>query len=140
MAASAWARVAQMATPLPAANPSALIATGNLKRPRAAMASAGSSNASARAVGTPAARMIFLAKTLLPSSRAAAREGPKTGSPSAAQASTMPAQSGASGPTTIKSGRLALAQSVTAATSSAASGRLRASAAVPALPGAQKIS
>ncbi len=46
--------------------------------------------------------MSFLAKALSASSRAAAREGPKTATPVSASASVTPAASGASGPTTTR--------------------------------------
>ena len=51
-------------------------------------------------MGTSAWRSRSLQKTLLASSSAAARRGPKTRSPASSKASTMPAASGASGPTT----------------------------------------
>jgi hypothetical protein len=57
----------------------------------------------ARAVGTPAAAITSFAKALLPSSRAAAAEGPKARMPAARTASQTPATSGASGPTTTRS-------------------------------------
>ena len=56
------------------------------------------------AVGTPAASMISLANALEPSSRAAARVGPEgRRCPRRPSASTRPATSGASGPTTTRS-------------------------------------
>ena len=85
-------------------------------------------------------RITSLAKTLLPSSSAAWREGPNTRSPSLSNASTSPATSGASGPTTVRSIRSLRAKSNSPAMSVAASSRFTASRAVPALPGAQKIS
>ena len=45
----------------------------------------------------------FFAKTLLPSSCAASAAGPKIRRPAARNASTTPATSGASGPTTVRS-------------------------------------
>ena len=77
---------------------------------------------------------------VLPSIRAAAAEGPKTVSFSATKRSVIPAHSGASGPTTVRSGRFFFAQSSRARTSVAERSRLVPSDAVPALPGAQKIS
>jgi hypothetical protein len=53
-------------------------------------------------------RMISLEKIFEPSSWAPCLSGPKTGSPSAWKASTMPATSGASGPTTVSSTALSL--------------------------------
>ena len=137
IAASASARVWAMTTPLPAARPSALITTGSPKSPKAATAASESVKTAARAVGTPAAVMTSFAKALLPSSRAAALLGPKTRRPSASSRSVSPAQSGASGPTTVRSGRFAFAQATMAGRSSAPMGRLAARAAVPAFPGAQ---
>ena len=55
------------------------------------------------AVGTRAAAMIDLAWAFEPSSRAASATGPKAATPAAWQASTKPATSGASGPTTTRS-------------------------------------
>ena len=52
----------------------------------------------APAVGTPAATITSFANAFEPSSRAAAADGPKHGTPAAAQASASPATSGASGP------------------------------------------
>src|ERR671922_234974 len=49
-----------------------------------------------------------LVKPFEPSSRAAAFEGPKVRKPAASRSSTMPATSGASGPTTTKSIRRAI--------------------------------
>ena len=51
----------------------------------------------------PAAAMTSFAKALLPSSRAAAADGPKQAMPAARTASATPATSGASGPTTTRS-------------------------------------
>ena len=60
----------------------------------------------ARRSGCRLAAHSSLVKALEPSSRAAARLGPKALMPAAARSSTMPATSGASGPTTTRSIRL----------------------------------
>ena len=54
--------------------------------------------------GTPASAMTCLANALLPSSRAAAADGPKHAMPRARTASATPATSGTSGPITTRSG------------------------------------
>ena len=56
-----------------------------------------------RAVGTLAAAMTSLANALLPSSCAAAADGPKTRNPLARRTSATPATRGASGPMTTRS-------------------------------------
>ncbi len=137
IAASACAVVSATTTPFPAARPSALITTGRPYAASAAFAAAASVNVRARPVGTPAASMTSFAKRLDPSMRAPAATGPNAFTPIFSSASTSPLQSGASGPTTTRSGRFASAHAATAATSSAPMARFVASAAVPALPGAQ---
>jgi exodeoxyribonuclease VII large subunit len=57
--------------------------------------------------------------------------------PAAARSSTMPAQSGASGPTTTRSILCDLANAITAAWSAMSSATTSHSLAMPALPGAQ---
>src|SRR5215471_16672403 len=79
-----------------------------------------------------------LVKPLEPSSCAAARLGPKALMPAAVRSSTMPAQSGASGPTTTRSMFCALQNAITAAWSATSSATTSQSRAMPALPGAQK--
>ena len=69
--------------------------------------------------------------------RAPTAHGPNAFTPTFESSSTSPLQSGASGPTTTRSGLFASAQAAMPATSSAPSARFVASAAVPALPGAQ---
>ena len=83
--------------------------------------------------------MISLANTLLPSSCDASLLGPNTASPCSSKRSVSPTTSGASGPMTVRSTSSRLAKSSSARRSSAAMGTLSASAAVPALPGAQKM-
>ena len=90
------------------------------------------------AVGMPWRARKSLVKALEPSSRAAAAVGPKQRRPAASKASTMPATSGASGPTIVRSTR-----SLAREARPAPRGRLRrrrrcvhrGSRAVPALPG-----
>ena len=86
---SASSTVAQTATPFPAARPSALITTGAPWVLTYARAGSASSNVTDRAVGTFAASMICLAKTLLPSICAAALDGPNTRKPSALSLSAL---------------------------------------------------
>ena len=78
-----------------------------------------------------------LVKPLEPSSRAAHLVGPNALMPAASRSSTMPAQSGTSGPTTTKSIFLSLQKAITAAWSAMSSAHASASCAMPALPGAQ---
>ena len=88
-----------------------------------------------------AAAISSFAKAFDPSSSAAAWVGPKAGMPAASSASTAPTTSAASGPITARSTWRALASATIASMSSAAtSGNTSASAAMPALPGAQRIS
>src|SRR5215471_11292811 len=77
-----------------------------------------------------------LVKPLEPSSCAAERLGPKALMPAAVRSSTMPAQSGASGPTTTRSIFCALQNAITAAWSAMSSATNSHSRAMPALPGA----
>ena len=81
--------------------------------------------------------MRFLAKTLLPSMRAAALLGPKVRTPAAFIASTMPSASGSSGATTAKSTACSFANATIPSRSVALMGTHSASAAMPPLPGAQ---
>src|SRR5437016_5630006 len=83
-------------------------------------------------------RRKSFANALEPSSRAGARRGPKHLRAPAANSSTMPATSGASGPMIVNSTRSERASATNAAMSSAATSTLRTfgSAAVPAFPGA----
>src|SRR3954462_4141779 len=79
-----------------------------------------------------------LVKPLEPSSRAAALLGPNDLIPAAARSSTIPAASGASGPTTTKSTLLVRQNAITAAWSATSSAIHSASLAMPALPGAHQ--
>jgi len=71
----------------------------------AACASAADEHVTARAVGTPASTITDFANALDVSSMAAARVGPTIASLAARKASTTPASSGASGPTSVQSTR-----------------------------------
>src|SRR5437588_4920450 len=93
------------------------------------------------AVGTPTARISSFEYALDPSMRAAAAVGPNARIPSSVRASTRPATSGASGPTTTRSMPSSLAARTIPSTSSAAISRHGTrSPAMPALPGAQTSS
>ncbi len=78
-----------------------------------------------------------LVKPFEPSSADAAAVGPKALIPASVSRSTMPATSGASGPTTTKSMAFSFAKATMPSMSSAAMGTHAASSAMPALPGAQ---
>ena len=85
--------------------------------------------------------MISLQNAFEPSSNAPADPGPKQAIPAAAHASATPATSGASGPTTTRDTPSARAAATTAAPSSADTPESsRASAAIPAFPGAHSNS
>ena len=96
-------------TPLPAERPSALTTTAPGWASMKASAAATSSKTPNAAVGTPASRISRLANAFEPSISAAARDGPKNGSPAARIASPSPAASGTSGPHTTRSARSATA-------------------------------
>src|SRR2546421_3517571 len=125
-------------TPLPAARPLALTTSGARWLRSHAASKLSRVKVAELAVGMRWRRRNSLAKALEPSSRAAARLGPKHLSARAANASTAPATSGASGPMMVRSTCSETASCTSPATSSAATFTLRtlASAAVPALPGA----
>src|SRR5256884_3825361 len=125
-------------TPLPAARPLALTTSGARWLRSHAASKLSRVKVAELAVGMRWRRRNSLAKALEPSSRAAALLGPKHLSPRAANASTAPATSGASGPMMVRSTCSEAASCTSPATSSAATFTLRtlASAAVPALPGA----
>ena len=104
IAASASATVAATTTPLPAARPSALTTIGAPRRRTKSRAATGVLEplpARGRDAGGVAHRS--LAKVLLPSSRAAAADGPQQAMPAGPIASARPATSGASGPGTTRS-------------------------------------
>src|SRR6266850_1370440 len=137
-AACAASMESAITTPLPAARPLALTTSGA----RWLRSHAGSKLSRVKvaefAVGMRCRRRNSLAKALEPSSRAAAWLGPKHFSPRAANASTTPATSGASGPMMVRSTCSEAASCTSPATSCAATFTLRTldSPAVPALPGA----
>src|ERR1043166_4611136 len=82
--------------------------------------------------------MNALAKSLELSSRAASRVGPTIASPAARNASTMPAASGASGPTTVSPIASAFAKATSSAMSVIGTWVSSDSSPVPPLPGATK--
>ena len=142
MAAIARASSVATVTPLPAASPSALTtarppssSTNASTFPRSRSQSA-RSKVAARAVGIRARSIRSFAKAFDPSSRAAARPGPKARRPRARSSSARPATSGASGPITTRSASSSSASRSCASTSSAAAGWQVAIDAIPALPGA----
>ena len=140
-AATAALRSLQTKTPLPAAKPSAFTTTGTSSRAsRYSRARAIERNSSNIAVGTSPRWRICLQKSLLPSSCAAFAVGPKMRKPAAVNTSTIPATSGASGPTTVRSMARLCANATNAGISSPVSGTFSAIAAVPALPGATNTS
>ena len=87
----------------PARRPSAR--RGRRRSPSAPRPARRSRTRRGTAVGTPASRISSFANALLPSRRAASARGPNARRPSASSASTRPATSGASGPTTVRSTR-----------------------------------
>src|SRR6185437_2253484 len=112
--ASAAASSSVTRTPLPAANPSSFTTYGGPNSASAARTCSAVSHNRDRAVGTPAAAITSLAKALLPSSAAAAADGPKQAIPAARTVSAAPATSGASGPITTRSARQSVASAATA--------------------------
>ena len=98
--ARASSALSQIATPFPAAKPSAFKTYGGGRPPIHSAASAGLSQTQKSAVGIPCRRINSFAQILDDSNLAAARVGPKTQTPRAARSSAIPAAKGASGPTT----------------------------------------
>ncbi len=86
----------------------------------------------ARGVGIPCRRQNSLVNTLLPSSSAAARDGPTSSRPRRANSSAMPRTSGSSGPTTVRS---TLSDDANSASSTVASAAIGTQVAMPAIPG-----
>ena len=145
MACCASACDAATTTPLPAAKPSALITTGESADPnsplrRCAITSAGESAVRNAAVGTPCLAINSFAKILLPSKRAAMRVGPTIGKLFASNRSTMPAASGASGPTKVRSIPSDSTKAASCVCWSTGIFTSRATCAMPAFPGAQNSS
>src|SRR5690606_16078015 len=135
-AACAWSRSVATTTPLPAASPSALITMGAPRASMYACAAAASEKVSYSAVGMPWRFMKALAKSFDDSSWAAARVGPKIFRPRARKMSTMPAASGASGPTTVNATCSRSASAARVCGSLTGMLRTPGSRAVPPLPGA----
>ena len=104
MASAASARSAATVTPLPAARPSAFTTARPPSSSTNATAASTSRNRPQRAVGTPRVAITSFANAFEPSIRAAAAFGPNTLRPASRRASPRPATSGASGPTTTRSG------------------------------------
>jgi hypothetical protein len=128
-------------TPLPAARPSAFKTMGAVRASTCRWAAAALSNSVKAADGTPWRAMNSLEKILLPSSRAAAFEGPNTARPASRKRSASPSTSGPSGPTSVRSTASRRASVRSPSTSFAlTSGKLRPTSAVPGLPGAIKTS
>ena len=137
IAATASSRCVATVTPLPAASPSALITARPPSSSTNATAFSTSSNAPARAVGTPLRAITSFANALEPSMRAASADGPKTWCLRFRNESARPATSGASGPTTVRSTACWSTKLTMESTSSVAtSGKQSAIAAMPAFPGA----
>ena len=113
----------QMITPLPAASPDALMTTGAPMRRIAPFASAGDDHVIGARRGDAGVRASTFSRTPSTSRSApAARVGPKIGSPAARNASTMPASSGASGPTSVQS-TFCAPRHITSASTSRADGK-----------------
>ena len=102
-ASSPSSRERHMMTPLPAARPSAFTTKGGSVSPILASACPMSVKTAYSPVGIPYFFIRFFEKVLLPSSSAAAFEGPKTRRPSFSKKSVIPSQRGCSGPTTVRS-------------------------------------
>ncbi len=137
IAAFASAAVIAITTPLPAANPSALMTIGAPVFSTCACAADVSENRAHPAVGAPQASQISLVNALDASSRAAAAEGPKVRIPPARNASATPAAKGASGPTTTKSTAFSTANANTAPPSSTSISAHSANWRYPDCPGPQ---
>src|SRR5438477_1295825 len=135
-AACASSREAATTTPLPAARPSALTTIGAARASMYACASAASVNVWKAAVGIRWRVMNVFAKSFELSSCAAARVGPKMRKSAARNASTIPAASGASGPTMVIATGSLRANSTSAAISVNSTLVTPGSRAVPAFPGA----
>ena len=129
--------VLQINTPLPKASPSAFSTIGIFAVSRYASASFGSVKFSYPAVGMLYFFMRSLEKAFDPSRIAAFLRGPNTFSPSASNTSTIPPTNGSSIPTIVKSIACSFAKATSLSNSMAPIGTHSASAAIPALPGAQ---
>src|SRR3954466_4299587 len=138
MAACASSMLAATTTPFPAASPSALITIGAPRLATKALARSALWNVRCGAVGMLWRTMNALAKSLDDSSCAAARVAPKILMPASRKASTAPAASAASGPTTVRWMPSFFANASSSATSESAMFSSPLSRAVPPLPGATK--
>src|SRR5688572_15591296 len=136
IAPCASATLAATTTPFPAARPSALTTIGAPRLVTKAFASSALSKVLCSAVGILCRAMKLLAKSLDASSCAAARLGPKIFRPASRNASTTPAASGASGPTTVSRIFSFLAKAMSSAVPVMATLSTPFSVAVPPLPGA----
>src|SRR6266850_3601445 len=138
MAACASSTLAATTTPFPAASPSALITIGAPRLATKALARSALWNVRCSAVGMLWRTMNALAKSLEDSSCTAARVAPKILIPASRKASTTPAASAASGPTTVSWMPSFFANATSSATSESATFSRPFSRAVPPLPGATK--
>jgi hypothetical protein len=138
-ASAASARSSATTVPLPEASPSALITSGYPQGAFLTKASADSfeGQTSNRGEGIWWRDMNSRAKTLDPSSSAAARLGQKMVSPRRWNSSAMPRTIGSSGPTTVRSAPIVCAKSAISTMLDVSMGTMSASAAIPAFPGAQ---
>ena len=124
-------------TPFPAARPSALTTKGRficLIQLRALFKSV---KVEYSAVGILYFFMRFLEKTLLPSSSAAAWQGPNIFKPFSSNKSTIPSDNGCSGPTIVSSIEFLTAKSISESKSDTEISTHCASLVIPAFPGAQ---
>lgn len=135
-AARASSLVMATTTPLPAARPSALITMGAPFSSTKALASARLSHTLKKAVDTPYFSISSLEKILEPSISAALALGPKMVRPRALNTSTIPATSGASGPTTVRSMACFSAQSARPSRSAISRSTHSARSFMPGFPGA----
>src|SRR3954468_3995000 len=138
MAACASSTLAATTTPFPAASPSALITIGAPRLATKVLARSALWNVRWSAVGMLCRTMNALAKSFEDSSCAAARVAPKILMRASRKASTAPAASAASGPTTVRWMPSFLANATNSATSESAMFSRPLSRAVPPLPGATK--
>ena len=123
-------------TPLPAARASSLTTYGGPNAASAWSAWPGVPQVNEAAVGMPASAITCLAKDFEPSILAAAASGPKHGMRASRRASAAPATSGASGPTTTRSGPSLRASARMPSGVGGVSGWVCARASMPGLPGA----
>ena len=135
----ASSRVLQISTPFPRASPSAFNTIGNFAVSKYLSASLASVKFSYAAVGILYFFMRSFENAFEPSRIAAFFFGPKHLSPAFSNSSTIPPTSGSSMPMIVKSMALSFANDTSLSNSIAPIGTHSASAAIPALPGAQYI-